>query len=154
MPIDYRKYPADWKTRIVPAITRRSGNQCEECGLSNGEQVYSVQVKKRKGKKTIYRRIWLPLLGALEHKSLKVVTVVLTVAHIDNDAHNHKVDLSRLKHLCQRCHLKADAYYKAIKRQCGYYCDSPLCSNISCIHKTPKPCQQAHTPASYTAPSA
>lgn len=87
------------------------------------------------------------MLAPLEHKSLKIVTVILTVAHLDNDAHNQKVELSRLKHLCQRCHLQYDAHYKALKRKCGYYCDSPLCSNISCIHKNPQPCTPIHTHA-------
>jgi len=135
MPINYKTYPRDWFTRIVPAIRERSGNQCEECGLSNGEQVYSVLIKKKKGKKTVYRRIWLPLLGALEHKGLKIVTVVLTVAHLDNDAHNHNVQLSRLRHLCQRCHLIRDAYYKAIKKDCGHYCNYPTCQSEQCMFK-------------------
>jgi hypothetical protein len=29
MPINYKDYPANWKTEIVPTIRNRSGNVCE-----------------------------------------------------------------------------------------------------------------------------
>jgi len=154
MPINYKHYPPDWFTRIVPAVARRSHNKCEECGLSNGQKVWSVQIRRKKGKKTVYRKLWLTIEPNLLYHEAKKVKVVLTVAHIDNDAHNHKVSIDRLLHLCQRCHLKADAYYKAIKRKCGYYCDSPLCTNLHCIHKTPSPCQPNTTAAISSAPNA
>jgi len=140
MPINYKLYPPNWKKEIVPAIRQRSGNRCEECGVCNGATVMSITAKKVRKFKTVYRKVWHKSWTSELPPGAKLVKVVLTVAHLDNDAHNHSVDLARLKHLCQRCHLKADAYYKAIKRKCGYYCDSPLCSNISCIHKTKQPC--------------
>jgi hypothetical protein len=36
MPINYKDYPRNWKTEIVPAIRRRSGDRCEKCGIPNG----------------------------------------------------------------------------------------------------------------------
>jgi hypothetical protein len=36
MPIkDWSLYPKDWKTVIRPAILKRAGNCCEECGVQN-----------------------------------------------------------------------------------------------------------------------
>ena len=41
MPIDYSKYPDDWKTRIRPDILKRAGQtetekaKCENCGVEN-----------------------------------------------------------------------------------------------------------------------
>ncbi len=32
MPIDYSKYPPNWKTEIRPAILKREGNKCKFCG--------------------------------------------------------------------------------------------------------------------------
>lgn len=60
MPIDYRDYPPDWKTRIRPAILARAGNQCEQCGAVNH------QPNPRTGSR-----------------------VVLTIAHLDHDRTNN-----------------------------------------------------------------
>ena len=38
MPIDYKKYPSNWKTEIRPAIMERAKNCCEFCGVKH----YSV----------------------------------------------------------------------------------------------------------------
>lgn len=35
MPIDYKKYPANWKTEIRPRILERAQNRCELCGVEN-----------------------------------------------------------------------------------------------------------------------
>lgn len=35
MPVDYSKYPADWKTVIRPRILQRAENACEFCGTVN-----------------------------------------------------------------------------------------------------------------------
>ena len=47
MPIDYRKYPPDWKTRIRPDILRRANNRCELCGVENGSLVWRERVVMR-----------------------------------------------------------------------------------------------------------
>ena len=38
MPIDYKKYPSNWKTEIVPQVKARDNNCCAFCGVKN----YSV----------------------------------------------------------------------------------------------------------------
>ena len=35
MPIDYGKYPENWKTEIRPRILARAENKCEWCGVEN-----------------------------------------------------------------------------------------------------------------------
>jgi 5-methylcytosine-specific restriction endonuclease McrA len=45
MPIDYKRYPPNWKTEIRPAILERANNRCEFCGVGN----YSI----RDGKKIV-----------------------------------------------------------------------------------------------------
>ncbi len=80
MPIDYRKYPPDWKTRIRPDILRRANNRCEICGVENGA--------------TVMRK---------EHCPVKIV---LTIAHLDHDRTNN--DYGNLMALCQKCHLGLD----------------------------------------------
>ena len=39
MPIDYKKYPNNWKIKIRPDILKRAKNKCELCGIEN----YSIR---------------------------------------------------------------------------------------------------------------
>lgn len=43
MPIDYKRYPPNWKTEIRPAILKRANNCCEYCGVQN----YSIRDEKK-----------------------------------------------------------------------------------------------------------
>lgn len=73
----------EWKT-IVAAIRQRSGDRCE--GTPQHPECRAVNGEPH------------PETGS---------RVVLTTAHIDHD--ERVDDLTRLRHLCQRCHLKWDA---------------------------------------------
>ncbi len=44
MPVDYKRYPPNWKKEIVPAVLARANNCCEVCGVPN----YSMQWRGRK----------------------------------------------------------------------------------------------------------
>ena len=118
MPIDYKKYPSNWKTEIVPAVLDRAGNKCEVCGLSNGQAVWSVKLYVRYRGRYSYRSIWMQKksdvdrVAHLAGRRVKKITVVLTVAHLDHDETNHSVELSRLLAMCQYCHLNYDAKEK------------------------------------------
>jgi len=94
MPIDYSKYPPNWKTEIRPRILERAGNKCEFCGDKN----YSI-IKKNK---------WI---------NRKKSKVILTIAHLDHDETNWDVSDDRLAALCQRCHLSYDAAEKQRRRK-------------------------------------
>ena len=123
MPIDYNKYPPNWKTEIAPAVMKRAGGQCEFCGLENGAIVKSFKINMvdesgRKKQKTFwfesesdFRRASACASGAV-----KDVKVVLTVAHLDHDEGNENVRMDRLAALCQYCHLNYDAREKAQRR--------------------------------------
>lgn len=117
MPIDYKKYPPNWKSEIVPAVIDRAGNCCEECGLQNHSIVFSIKlwVKDENGRYKL-RRIWFRHEGDAKRETsgygIKTVRVVLTVAHLDHDELNHEVSLDRLRALCQICHLRYDAKEK------------------------------------------
>jgi hypothetical protein len=127
MPINYKLYPKDWKSRIVPAVLQRANHCCEQCGVENYKVVYSVRIAgKRKGK-TVYRQLWLWTEPKLVNLQVKKVTVVLTVAHLDHNAHDHTVKIERLKALCQLCHLRLDSEVKAQRRRCHPFCQFPNC---------------------------
>jgi hypothetical protein len=119
MPIDYSKYPKNWKTEIVPRIRKRSGNKCEKCGIPNSSIIFSVPIYVRTGSKRYGpRAIWFSShsdaarLDAIRIGEIKQVKVVLTVAHMDHDEHNHEVSDDRLAHWCQKCHLEYDSEEK------------------------------------------
>lgn len=103
MPIDYKDYAHNWKTTIVPAIRKRSGNKCEgspkhpSCRAVNGEPH--------------------PDTGSM---------VVLTTAHMDHNKTNnyyHPIyadhPQNNLRHLCQRCHLGHDINEHVANRKYG-----------------------------------
>ena len=79
------RYPSDWKTVIVPAVRKRSGNKCEgspaypDCRAENGQPH--------------------PVTGS---------KVVLTVAHLEGEPLESR-DIERMRHWCQRCHNTYDA---------------------------------------------
>ena len=89
MPIDYKKYPPNWASEIVPRIRARAGNCCEWCGVKN-------KTVKSNG-----------------------TTVVLTTAHLDHDSDNHEVTDDRLAYLCQACHLGYDRWRHIMKMKYG-----------------------------------
>lgn len=117
MPINYSKYPPNWKTEIVPAIDKRSKGRCEECGLRNYQTVYSIKlnIKDVDGRyklRTLWFRDYFDAKREGGMQNIKFVKVVLTVAHLDHDEENHDVEQDRLKHLCQICHLRHNAKEK------------------------------------------
>lgn len=120
MPIDYSKYPPNWKTEIVPAIRERSGNRCEKCGLENGQIVYRVKAWVKVVAKYQFKSIWFSNENDARRERdaltssepVKSVRVVLTVAHLNHDEENHSVELDDLMHMCQVCHLRYDAKEK------------------------------------------
>lgn len=93
MPIDYRKYPENWKTEIRPAILRRAHNCCEFCGVENYSLVWRTKLRN------------MDDLGIMQVEYQ--VKVVLTVSHLNHDITDNRPE--NLKALCQKCHLAHDA---------------------------------------------
>lgn len=126
MPIDYKKYPPNWRSEIRPRIMKRANNTCEfdGCDFKHLEMVWSV---KKNGKTLGWFRDFEEankLPKSFESKrnkktgkvevipNPKKVRVVLTIAHLDHDETNHDVKDERLKAACQLCHLRYDAKEK------------------------------------------
>lgn len=100
MPIDYKKYPENWK-QIIKAEKEKTGNKCKLCGAPNGEKVLRpVDIKKSKYP-------WYHLKGVL-FEVARMTKIVLTVHHIDGDIKNNHP--ANLLVCCQRCHLILDMY--------------------------------------------
>lgn len=113
MPIDYSKYPPNWKTEIRPRIMKRAGNRCEarNCNFKHLEYVWSGTIS---GRKEWYREF--RQMQRWGGKNIKKVKVILTIAHLDHDKSNMEISDDRLKAFCQLHHLRYDAKEKKRKQ--------------------------------------
>ena len=123
MPVDYKKYPSNWKTEIRPDILKRANNCCESCrvpnykyilrGQWNGIECYQDEDGMIYDAKTS-EVIGSDYLGEV-HPTNTLIKVVLTIAHLDHDIINN--DYSNLKALCQRCHNRLDVNFRKENRK-------------------------------------
>jgi hypothetical protein len=123
MPLDYKDYPENWKTEIVPRIQERDGHRCKFCSIANGivirrmplgawrhpgaQEWDMIHSKVKYGQYTLLQSI----------KFHGFTRIVLTVAHLDHDHNNN--DDENLAALCQRCHLHHDRQQHADNRRYG-----------------------------------
>lgn len=120
MPIDYKKYPKNWKSEIRPRILARANNTCEfdGCEFKHGQTVWSAKMYKGKIKwfaneaDAIEEALLSGWKCEIKPPIVKPVKVVLTIAHLDHDETNYDVKDERLKAACQLCHLRYDAKEK------------------------------------------
>jgi hypothetical protein len=114
MPINYSKYPPNWKTEIRPAILNRADNKCERCGVPNHISIVRSEIDPIRY--MVYSRNDdchyingepVKVSDIPGEYSGELIKVVLTVAHLDQDI-NHN-DYSNLQSLCQLCHNRLDA---------------------------------------------
>lgn len=126
MPIDYKKYPENWKTEIRPAILSRAKNRCEFCGVKNysvgswnGERfiptVGNMTHDAAGNGELSYQEARQLVMHCNEFCDDKLIVVVLTIAHLNHDVSNN--DYSNLKALCQRCHNRHDVGFRKENRK-------------------------------------
>ena len=109
------KYPKDWKA-IRAEILERAGNECEWI-QPNGERCRVpnhafIQWWKLGG----YRVLTPGECDAASVDGEKVVMIVLTIAHVDQNPENNGTPGNRpnLMALCQRHHNRLDAPHRAL----------------------------------------
>jgi hypothetical protein len=131
MPIDYAKYPSNWKTKIRPDILRRANNRCEFCLVQNydcvfrgywqGNEVYQVAegyIYDADSGKCLYggdRGAAMNVEPKSGNPNQQAIKIVLTIMHLDHDITNNCY--SNLAAGCQRCHNRHDAVYRARNRK-------------------------------------
>ena len=122
MPIDYSKYPKNWKTEIRPAVLVRAKNCCEICKVEN----YSHVARGFFNEIEAYQCADGAVVNASNGQLLSSnyffyigekdpIKILLTIAHLDHDVTNN--DMSNLKALCQKCHLNHDKEHHAKNRK-------------------------------------
>lgn len=123
MPIDYSKYPKDWKTKIRPDILARAKNCCEFCKVSNHKWIIrgtwqGVECYQDDDgnifDESNSERIGADYLGEVNPRG-GMIKVVLTIAHLDHDIDHN--DYSNLKALCQKCHNNYDKEFRNNNRK-------------------------------------
>jgi hypothetical protein len=109
MPFKPELYPDNWK-EISTAIRARAGNKCQFCGVENG----AIGYRSTKGQ---FVKVFNSIedvdlqADAMHLDGVKLIRIILTVAHLDHIPSNCTSD--NLRALCQRCHLNYDAQYHA-----------------------------------------
>lgn len=112
-------YPANWKSEIVPAVRKRSGDCCEACRVINGELI------QRNLEGSLWRYVVAPAIcfhispGGRHFLSSSFpenlwrppIKIVLTVAHLNHDEADCRID--NLRHWCQLHHNQFDAWHRA-----------------------------------------
>ena len=107
--------------KIRADILERAGNRCETCGVMNGRYIYrhaedkAVFIYYIASTDGFTRADGTPIRQSEIPDGFDVgkqpVTVVLTIAHLDNNPSNN--DPSNLRALCQYHHLTLDAQHHA-----------------------------------------
>jgi hypothetical protein len=113
------RYPADWRSRIVPEIRKRSGGRCECIGQCGTDHRAELNENPAADLVDDLDQFFGPDLARClaENNRPHPVTgsvVVLTVAHLDHTPEN--CDQANLMDACQRCHLRYDAPHHAATR--------------------------------------
>lgn len=115
MPMDRASYPDDWE-EISARIRDRDGHCCKWCGAANG----AIGYRGKTGEFVqVYRSVADidSMSDAMELDGIKLIRIVLTVAHLGTDRpdgtpgdKHDKMDVrdENLAALCQRCHLRYD----------------------------------------------
>lgn len=111
-PENLARYPANWP-EIRAAILERAGHCCERCKVANHVRIARGAGKDLGAYMTDDADVfdadtgeYLGRCRMTEFNVLKMVDIVLTVAHLDHTPEN--CDPSNMLALCQRCHLRND----------------------------------------------
>lgn len=117
MPIDYKKYPKNWKSEIRPAILERANNKCEVCGVANYEYIFRCTYFGKECYQTADGDLfdadnsepietYTQFLDLIPTGQDKAIRVVLTISHLNHNINDNRHE--NLKAMCQRCHLRYD----------------------------------------------
>ncbi len=119
MPIDYSKYPSDWKTRIRPEILERAEYCCENCGIRDREFICRSTRNKARYEILAINEQYHSFASSYKSRWSKPIYIVLTISHTDHDIKNN--DYSNLRALCQRCHFWHDKDHHAETRKRNHH---------------------------------
>lgn len=116
-PENRSRYPANW-TEIRASILERAGNCCEQCKVTNGKRIARGYGPFAGTFQTDDAEVYdaetgehIARVRMSEYQVKNMVTIVLTIAHLDHRPEN--CDPVNLRALCQMHHLRHDAVHHA-----------------------------------------
>jgi len=116
-PENKARYPANWK-EIRAQVLARAFDCCEQCKVPNHERIARGDGPDIDTYQANDANVYCANTGAhlgrkrmSEYTLLRMVDIVLTIAHLDHVPEN--CDLDNLRAWCQRCHLRYDAKHHA-----------------------------------------
>jgi hypothetical protein len=116
-PENLARYPANWQ-EVRAAILERAENRCERCKVRDRTRIARGAGKDFGTYMTDDADVhcdetgqYLGCCRMSDYDVLRMVDVVLTVAHLDHTPEN--CDPSNLRAWCQKCHLAYDAKHHA-----------------------------------------
>lgn len=117
MPIDYGKYPKNWK-QLRQRVLKRANHCCEHCGVPNYATIIRSSVDPEqylllRDDGIYYTMEGLPVRMSEmpDEYAGKDIRIVLTTAHLNHDIDDNRME--NLKALCQLHHLRLDKDYHA-----------------------------------------
>jgi hypothetical protein len=132
-PENLARYPANWLTEIRPAILKRARYRCEHegCGACHRSLGYWRHDRWVQLPRALHAAgVCGPcVLASAEGYELKVIRIVLTIAHLDHVPEH--CDPSNLRAWCQRHHLAYDAEHH---RQTAYMTRLKARNNLELFH--------------------
>jgi hypothetical protein len=116
-PENRARYPSNWQ-EVRSAILERAGHKCEQCQVGNGERIARgagpfAGTFQRDTAEVFDAETgeYIASVRMSEFQLKNMVTIVLTIAHLDHMPEN--CDPANLRALCQMHHLKYDAAHHA-----------------------------------------
>lgn len=116
-PENRARYPDNWKD-IRAAILARAGDCCEQCKVPNGKRIARGAGPFNGTFQTDDAEVYdaetgehIASVRMSEYQVKNMVTIVLTIAHLDHQPEN--CDPANLRALCQMHHLRHDAAHHA-----------------------------------------
>lgn len=119
-PENRARYPANWR-EISAHIRQRDGQRCKLCGVVNHSWGWrDASGEFHRVPKGPIRDCWPrderftrkpPFTINSDKGQLRIIEIVLTVAHLDHQPENCADD--NLAAMCQRCHLRYDQAHHA-----------------------------------------
>ncbi len=100
-------YPENWHDTIRPAILRRDGYKCRQCGVKHRQ--YQVKYDL-----TNWQNVNSGEAVEAAFEGYKARRVFLQVAHLDQDPSNN--DEKNLEAKCPDCHRTFDKRFNLLKR--------------------------------------
>lgn len=101
------KYPENWHDEIRPQALRAGGYKCYHCHAKNHKKGYYNE-------SGAFVHCDEHMIQWANTQGVKIVTVHLQIAHLDQDPNNNKPE--NLRVYCPKHHLEYDHEYRKMKK--------------------------------------